>query len=57
MYSYGHAEAERLKTLRRDVDRVLAKAGAATEPSKNEHMPCAEPASSEGQPDAVWARA
>ena len=34
-----------------DVDRVLARAGTATEPSKNEHMPCAEPASSEGQPE------
>ena len=51
MYSYGHAEAERLKTLRRDVDRVLAKAGTATEPSKNEHMPCTVPVSSEGQPE------
>ena len=50
MYSYGQAEAARLQTLRRDVDRILAKAGTAAEPAENECMPPSAPVSGEEQP-------
>ena len=50
MHSYGHAEAERLRTLRRDVDRILAKAGTVTEPTETEYMPLTAPVSGEEQP-------
>jgi hypothetical protein len=50
MYSYGQAEAARLQTLRRDVDRILAKAGAAAEPAENECMPPAAPDPGEEPP-------
>ena len=39
MHSYGHAEVARLQTLRRDVDRILAKAGAEAVPAENGCVP------------------
>ena len=39
MHSYGHAEIARLQTLRRDVDRILAQAGAKAVPAENGCVP------------------
>ena len=39
MHSYGHAEVARLQTLRKDVDRILALAGAKAVPAANECAP------------------
>ena len=50
MHSYGQAEAARLQTLRRDVDRILAKARTAAAPAENERMPPAARVSGEEQP-------
>ena len=49
MHSYGQAEVARLQTLRRDVDRILAKAGAAAVPADNECVPPPAPVSGEEQ--------
>ena len=50
MHSYGHAEAARLQTLRRDVERILAKAGAEAMPAANWCVPPPAPSAGQEQP-------
>ena len=49
MHSYGQAEVARLQTLRKDVDRILAKAGAEAVPADNKCVPPPAPVSGEEQ--------
>ena len=47
MHSYGHAEVERLQSLQRDVDRILANAETTAEPAGVKHVEPTAPTAAE----------